>query len=180
MVFTLETGDGLADANSYIDVQTFKDISDLLGYDYADLYDPTIEARLVRATTVLDASYRSQFPGERQTTTQALEWPRSDAVYLDGAEISENTIPKEIQIATVELTNVISSGSNIQPTISSSGEMIYNRQRVEGAVEQEQRFDNHYGNSRDIYTAVDDALSRITGGVSGYFDLKIQRVGGDG
>ena len=180
MVFTPEDGTGVVNANSYIDQTTFEEICDLLEYDYSELTSETIEARLVRAAMVLDSEYRSLFPGTRQTETQGLEWPRSNAVYIDGVDIAEDTIPREIKLAVTELAHIIGAGSNVQPTISSSGELIYNRQRVEGAVEQEQRFGNYYGNSRDIYTAVNDALSRITGGMSGYYDLRIQRVGGNG
>lgn len=178
MTFTPETGAGVVDANSYIDVATYKSISDLLEYDYSEYTDPTIEARLVRATLVLDSQYRRMFPGERKTETQGLEWPRSNAEYIDGVDIADDVIPREIQLATVEMVQILNAGSNIQPTISSSGELIYNRRRVEGAVEQEQRYSIQSGNRRDIYTSVMDAMSRITGGMAGYYNLEIKRVGG--
>jgi hypothetical protein len=178
MVFIPETGVGVTDANSYIDVAGYKDICNLFEYEYVSTSDVTLKARLVRAAIILDSSYRTMFPGERATTTQGLEWPRTGAAYVDGTAIDEDVVPKEIKIAAVELVQIIGAGTDTQPTIGSSGELIYERNRVEGAVEQERRYDSRGGSRRDIYTSVVDALSRITGGMAGYYDLKIQRVGG--
>lgn len=180
MTFTPETGAGVEGANSYLDVNSYKGICDLLEYSYLDYTDATIEARLVRASLILDSQYRSMFPGERKTETQGLEWPRLNAVYVDGASIAEDTVPTEVKMATVEMVQAISSGQVVQPAISSSGELIYERNRVEGAVEQEKRYDTQGGSRRDVYTSVVDALSRITGGMAGYYALKIKRVGGWG
>ena len=180
MLFVPETGVGLPDATSYIDQTTFESISDLLGYNYAELTAETIEQRLVRATLFIDAEYRRRFPGTRRLTTQALEWPREKAEYVDGAEIAIDAVPKEVQIATVELVYLLEQGIALQPVLSASGELTYNRQRVEGAVEQEQRFSSNNANRRDISTLVEDALSRITGGMGSYYELRIQRVGGNG
>jgi len=175
--FAHEDGTGLATANSYVDLDTFKDFADTFGYDYSSLTDTQIETLLIRATMVLDAKYRSDFPGERQVVGQALEWPRSNAVYVDGEEIAESIVPKEVQIALTEMFYVIQSGQTVQPIISSTGSLELERVRIEGAVEEEKRYSSS-GAVRDIYTTVTDALSRITGGMEGYYDLKIIRVGG--
>lgn len=178
MIFTPETGAGVAGANSYLSLLRYQEICDLLEYSYADIADSTIEARLIRSATIMDSSYRHMFPGERMTATQGLEWPRANATYVDGADIADDVVPVEIEMATVELVQVLNSGATVQPTLSSSGEVVYERNRVEGAVERELRYDTQGGNRRDVYTSVVDALSRITGGMHGYYALEIQRVGG--
>lgn len=176
-VFVPETGDGLENANSYLSLEDFKDISDLFDYDYSDFTDSQIEARLIRSTMILDSEYRMDFPGKRETDEQALEWPRHGAVYVDGADIDTGVVPKEVQYATVEMFYSLATGT-AQPVLSSNGAVAMERDRVEGAVERERRYRSDYNYRRDIYTTVTDALSRITGGLSSYSKLKIIRVGG--
>jgi hypothetical protein len=176
--FVVETGEGLSDANSYISVEEFKELSDLFGYDYSDIADNRIQSFLIRATIILDSEYRSDFPGNRKVSGQALEWPRDEAVYIDGESIDDDIVPKEIKYAMVELLYILNAGGNVQPTISTSGTLSHERKRVEGAVEIEQRYRSDYNYRRDVYTVVTDALSRITGGLSAYSNLRIIRVGG--
>lgn len=176
--FLAETGAGLSGANSYITVVTYKDIADTFEYDYSSLSDSEIEKKLIRASAMIDSQYRSAFTGTRQETGQGLEWPRSGATYIDEETIAESTVPVEIQNATVEMVQVLVGTTTAQPVLESQGILTSERVRIEGAVEEEKKYNSSTGSHRNIYTTVTDALSRITGGLAAHYQLSIIRVGG--
>lgn len=84
MTLTVETGVGLANADSYVSA------ADALSYATANGLAwptdvPAQEAAVRRATMWIDATYRSRFPGYRRNRRlQALEWPRVQAFALEG------------------------------------------------------------------------------------------------
>jgi hypothetical protein len=110
-----ETGDGLADANSYAAV------ADGSAYHDGHLYPipwtaadaATQAAALVMATRLIDTLFR--FQGFKRLSTQALQWPRrwvrdpdnnSGAVFFGlpgGPYFDETKIPKLVVDATCEL-----------------------------------------------------------------------------
>ncbi len=175
--FIPETGEGIQGANSYLTLEEFYDYSDLYGYDYSNIDLQEIEQKLIRSSSFLDAEFRFRYPGDRPKG-QGLEWPREDAEYIDGEEIPEDVVPSEVKAATVEMFYVVNQGVNIQPNISTEG--IVSMERVKAdVIEEEKRYTNGGVRlSRTTYTAVEDALSRITGGLASLYDLKIIRVGG--
>jgi hypothetical protein len=178
VAFLAETGEGLAGANSYITVATLETIGDLFDYDFSDYTDAQLEKKLMRATMVLDAQYRTSYPGERQNEGQGLEWPRSGATYIDGEEIDEDIVPVEIQNATVEMVQILIGTTTVQPVIESQGVLSAERVRIEGAVEEEKKYIIPSGSYRNVYTTVTDALSRITGGTAAHYQLHVIRDGG--
>lgn len=177
IAFIPEDGTGLPDANSYLSVTDYKEIADLFGYDYSTLTDDVIERYLIRSTIVMDAEYRNMFPGERAVTGQALEWPREDAKYVDGEEISKTVVPKEIRYALTEMMEIIKAGTSLQPVISPTGVLKEERVKVD-VIEESKKYNTDGLRSTDTYRTVEDALSRITGGVAGYAILRLQVVGG--
>lgn len=93
---------GFSTANSYVSVE------------YADAFFaasvnsvswPTVElqkqAALQEATRVLDEQF--DWIGQIATTTQALAWPRSDAVDQEDRPIAIDVIPKRVADATCSL-----------------------------------------------------------------------------
>jgi len=98
----VETGSGLANANSYVTL------------DDADLYhemrlhvatwtaasDDTKEAALMWATRLLDNLI--DWSGYKTSETQALRWPRSFTYDLDGYLIESSIIPDFLKSATAE------------------------------------------------------------------------------
>ena len=99
-----ETGEGLADANSYASV----DDGDAYhaGHLYATAWtSATTEkktAALVMATRLIDAEY--QFGGGRAVATQSLQWPRRQCRIPDEIEaLPANAVPKAVIKATCEL-----------------------------------------------------------------------------
>lgn len=103
-----EDGTGLATANSYVS------LADATLYFEAHLYAATWTAAdsatkniaLAQATRLLDAHAR--FVGQKKTSTQALQWPRTE-VCLDGFEVSSSTVPQPIKDATAELAMLLLS-----------------------------------------------------------------------
>lgn len=103
MTLTVETGVGLADAESYASVAEFKAYAAKVGYDYTTptYTDTQIEQALRRATVWLDAKYRDQFQGTWTVSTQALEWPRSGVLYRNTA-IEAYSVPTLLKNALCE------------------------------------------------------------------------------
>lgn len=79
MAFVVETGAGIANANSYTSEEMLEEYADDRGITPAA--SDNVEAALIRATTYID-SYRARFPGYRRFgRAQGLEWPRIGAYY---------------------------------------------------------------------------------------------------
>jgi hypothetical protein len=94
---------GASNANSYTTVD-FADLyltGERLGGDAWQSVSPSQkEAALISATRELE---RESWKGERATTTQALDFPRS-GIYNDNAvEYSDSTVPDDVQRACAEL-----------------------------------------------------------------------------
>lgn len=102
MALIVETGDGLADAESYISVTYFKSYCDAMGYSYAGKTDTEIEQALRRATMWIDAAYGSRFEGGRIELDQALVLPQSGLYDQRGYAIAADVVPVQVQKATAE------------------------------------------------------------------------------
>jgi len=106
MAFTLTKEDGTAkaDANSYASVADGDAYHD--GHLYATAWTNASTANkekaLVFATRLIDAEWR--FRGAKLSTTQALQWPRSDCPDpdIDGESVAEDTIPRPVVAAACE------------------------------------------------------------------------------
>ena len=177
--FIIENGEGFTNANSYISLDDLKDYWDTFGYIYSNYTDKALMQNIVKATRVIDSRYRNVFPGTRVTSSQGLEWPRENAYYVDDTEIAPDVVPVEISSATAEMVYAAISGTaTIQPVNSSEGPVIRTRDKVD-VIETEREFTSSASRyATDVITAVDDALSRITGGISAAYNIKIIRVGG--
>lgn len=79
-------------------------------------------AALVRGSSWVDG-FRSRFPGRKaEGRAQDLEWPRIDAVDVDGEDIADDEIPTEIEYATYEaaLRELVEPGS-MSPDLERGG-----------------------------------------------------------
>jgi len=176
IVFTPETGEGIVDSNSYLSIVDFKAVSDNLGKEYFDYTDDEIKLGLIRASTFLDSYFISRYPGVRNEG-QGLEWPRTNALYLNGEEILDTVVPKEVKIALAEAFYILKSGADIQPTIAGNGILKEERVKVD-VVEEHKKYNSSSTPKRTTYTVLEDAMARLTGGLSSFANLKIMRVGG--
>lgn len=147
------------------------------GYDYSSLSDNDIIRYLNRSTSYIDNTYRTMFPGYRDSETQSLEWPRFGATYIDGHSISEDVVPTEVKRAVSELAYLLHQGEDPEAIIQKQGKIISESVKVD-VISESKRYEDGSSFYNDIYQSVDNLLSRIIGSGSA-FALKIIRVGGE-
>lgn len=96
MALTIETGAGVAGANSYISVVNAQTWVTARGIAVT-----VTEALLLKAMDYLE-SLRAEYQGVKTDSTQALQWPRA-GVYIDGVLFDEDAIPQELISAQCQL-----------------------------------------------------------------------------
>jgi hypothetical protein len=118
MALVVETGAGLATAESYIseaDADTYHEKRGNTAWD--SVTDK--EANLRKATDYMLQNYRESWKGVRMTGTQALDWPRGFVYitpFLHGALgnypylVADNIVPVEVKNACAELALKASTG----------------------------------------------------------------------
>lgn len=176
--FVVEDNTGLSNATSYVSVSEMEQYWFNLGYTFDGLTDNDKKRLLNKSTINIDNSYRMGFPGYRATDTQSLEWGRVGAFYLDGYDIPDGVVPIEVKNAVNEMAYLINQGNDPNAIISKSGKIIAESSKVD-VISESVKYEEGTTLYQDIYTSVDNALSRITGGVNDYFTLTVLRAGGD-
>ena len=116
---------GASNANSYLTVAAADDLANLyLGtLNWASATTDNKGRALIMATRYLD---ELRFIGAKATTTQALLWPRSEAVCGDWS-FTSSEIPQPVKQATFDLAEFLLGSGNsdaLLGTGSSSGELI--------------------------------------------------------
>lgn len=110
MTVTVDATVGGANANSFITVATANDYANnalsVTAWTGATTDDKS--RALIMATTDLQPL---AWVGTRATDTQALAWPRTDAV-INGRPIADDVIPREVQQATFDLALSILEGTS--------------------------------------------------------------------
>lgn len=101
MSLVVEDGTGKTDAQSYVSLADANAYHTTRGNTAWTGTDAEKEAALIRATEFLDGRLFCRWPGLKYSTTQALEWPRIDALDSDGEDISES-VPAGLVKATCE------------------------------------------------------------------------------
>jgi len=112
MRLIVETGEGLPEANSYID------ITDIENYLPSSVYNnfKTLTAdeqvdRMIIASFFIDYSFN--WLGKIKTIEQGLSFPRTDIIF-QGHELPNNIIPKQVKKASAMAVNLIMvSGINV-------------------------------------------------------------------
>ncbi len=103
----------VADADEYFNTRLNSDA--WLNADTA-----TKEAALIQATRTIDVLY--DWSGEKTSSDQPLDWPRSGVYDCDGNELDENTIPEAVENATCEEAIYLISGDPLTtPSLISQG-----------------------------------------------------------
>ena len=119
MAFTVETGAGVAGANSYVDTVDADTYLGDRGYTaWAGYTTAQKQARLINATQYVDKKYYWQ--GLKTAATNPLNWPRAGAYDVDGNEIGDATIPQALKdavcLAALEdaLVTTLARGGGVQ------------------------------------------------------------------
>ena len=114
---------GSATANSYLTIAAADTIAETmlgtLAWSSATTDQKT--RALITATRGLDTL---TWIGSRASTTQALDWPRSD-VECDGVEYANNIIPEQVQYSTFDLANaLLTTPTLLQSSTGSAAEIV--------------------------------------------------------
>lgn len=159
MALVIEDGTGKSNSESYVSVADTQAYAELRGLEF-DASDEDAEAALRRATTWIDARYRSGFSGYRvNRRNQSLEWPRHDAYDAADNYVTYNTVPREIVQATEEaaIRELVEPGS-LSPDLV-TGETM-KRVKV-GPIEIDYASSSDAYDNRPISTVIDDILSSL-------------------
>lgn len=103
MALVVETGAALANAESFISVADADTRRSNLGGDATWTAASDKEAALRKATEYIEQVYRDRWRGYRQTTTQALSWPRNSVVVDGNTQIATDVVPAEVRNACADL-----------------------------------------------------------------------------
>jgi hypothetical protein len=99
MALTVETGNGVVGADSYVTLASFKTHCDNWGYDYSSTPDAMLEQKLRLAADFIDTNFR--FKGVRLTVAQEREFPRSGCTDWSGYDVTG--VPSKVAKAQIEL-----------------------------------------------------------------------------
>lgn len=170
MSLIVETGAGLADAESYISVADtdayWADVGDSL---WATLNETEKEQALRRAVRFMKAIYRTKWAGRRVLQTQALDWPRYN-VLVEDLPVPSNTVPQEVRDACAELAIRAAAGPLLDDADTSSTQI--KKDKV-GALETEY-FQPHVEPAERFLT-IGAMLQPYFGGAGGSNSIKLVR-----
>lgn len=174
MALIVETGENIANANSYVSRQEFIDYAASRGVTIAD--NETADVNLVKAADYLQTKH---YKGAKANIGQSLAWPRIYVVdwrevwaygtaaayngggYAQGSYYPSDVIPDELKRAQIEVAMAISSGVDMMPTQSNR---LVKREKV-GPLETE--YESGYGASLSPQVSMANALLEMllnTGG----------------
>ena len=157
MAFVVEDGTGKSDANSYISV------ADADAY-WADRGTPAEwtaassgdkEEALVKATDYIDAHYR-WIVGTIGSTTQALAWPRNNALDRFGRYYDTDEVPGVVEASACELAQKVLEGDTLITDI----EDRVTREKI-GPIETE--YSGGGSTGQTSYSYVDQLLAGLVG-----------------
>lgn len=106
MALIVEDGSEVTGANSYVSVDNFIAWADARGVTYPAL--PELQQKILRAMDYIESL---SFVGQKNTDTQALQWPRA-YVTIDGYSVESDEIPPELKLAVYEATKIEIDGDS--------------------------------------------------------------------
>lgn len=148
MAFLIEDGSGVAGANSFVTVATYKAYCADRGMDVSCQADDEIETFLIRATDYIERTFGRLYLGTRSTTTQTLGHPRTGIV-IDGVEVPSDELASVLVYATCEYAFRASKYRQLTPDqqtpfdremtsgeiVSGSGAIVAKKEKV-GPIEE--------------------------------------------
>jgi hypothetical protein len=123
MALTIETGSGAADTEAYADADAYIAWHTAHWGTAPTAAEAAIEAAIRRGVAFLDGL---RWVGSRANgRSQALAWPRQDAVDGEGNEIAEAEIPAEVIDAQHALTRAeLASPGTLSPDVTLGGQKV--------------------------------------------------------
>jgi hypothetical protein len=170
MPIIIETGDGLADAESYASVAAADARCASLGMTgWAALTEADKEIALRRATLFM-ATYRTRWAGRRVNQHQALDWPRYNVV-VDGFIVPSTIVPAEVVNACIDLAVRAGRGEDLLPDLDTGSNAI--KKDKTGPLETE--YFQNTTDARERFVAVDALLVPYFGSAGGGNSIKVTR-----
>ena len=112
MALIVETGDQIANANSYVSLAEARSIAQSYGFSLSG-NDVDDEGFLGQALLYIDG-FRNRFKGQKASAEQSLQWPRVGAT-LDGYEFADDKIPVMLKQAQSVIAAKVAEGIELFP-----------------------------------------------------------------
>lgn len=171
MPIIIETGEGLADAESYASVAAADARCAGLGLTaWAALAEADKEIALRRATLFM-ATYRTRWAGCRVHQRQALDWPRYN-VAVDGFIVLSTIVPAEVVNSCIDLAVRAGRGEDLLPDLDTGSNAI--KKDKTGPLETE--YFQNTTDARERFVAVDALLAPYFGSAGGGNSIKVVRA----
>jgi hypothetical protein len=170
-MMALDTTIGGTSADSYITRVEYVDYWAALGVYLSDGTEADQEANLRRAAQMIDRKFR--FAGIQQYQHQALAWPRTTDILVDGWPVDPDTIPQDIRDAQAEVAYQIQLGFDPFPRLTAGA--IKRESVAAGSVSKSVEY---VGGGREIdrVVAIEGLLRPyIIGGGAGGSQVKLAR-----
>lgn len=158
----IENGNGIVNANSYVDLDFALEYCTMKGYsDWANLSEDEQKIYLIRGTEFVDNYYT--WKGFRRYKNQALSFPREDLFDLDRYKVDD--IPTALKKACIEAA-WLNTESGVDTLFSTSDENgNVKRQKVDSLeVEYFSQSESSSSSSVD-YTSIYDILNKLLKGL---------------
>lgn len=111
----VEDGTQITDANSYVSLANARLYAANRGVALPSV-DDELAAMLIKASDYLEAQ-ADLYQGYRVSENQSLQFPRTE-VYIYGALVPSDVIPKSLISAQVQLAMAINAGLDLQPNVT--------------------------------------------------------------
>lgn len=128
MSLVVEDGSGKPNADSYVTLKSCDGYHANMGNSAWVVDDEDAdniaarETAIRKATAFIDRKYNGRFRGRRQGASQALMWPRWDAIDEDGFVIED--VPDAVKYATCEAALRAFQGTDLMPDMERGGAVI--------------------------------------------------------
>ena len=155
MALVVESGMGLADADSFISLEGARAFAAKYGITLPT-NDEAAEVALRQGCQYVELQQKC-FSGSRLTTTQALSWPRTGATNAYGVEYADGDMPAQLGYAQVYAAAEYAAGTDVRAT--DDGKAIASEE-VTGAVAVSY-FNNGKTGGEVVITRAMDALSPL-------------------
>ncbi len=159
----IEDGSGVKYANSYVSYEAARAYAKARGKESLFLDREKAEAALVDGGDYLNVI---EFSGLPVFTDQDMNWPRS-GVYINGVKLADDSIPKDIRSAQIEVAIAVASGLDVFG--ETSGRFVV-REKV-GPIEKE--YSDKIGFGEVDLSYVDALLSKY---IYGGWGLRTVRI----
>lgn len=142
MPLILETGAGLSNSNSYVeiaDVDAYIVAHNLQAEPeaiaWAALSASEQEDSALSASRVTDNLERFPYSGSKAAYVNAMQWPRSGGEELYGVPIPTLTVPHQVKSATCEYALIDATGTDINPIASEFNDTVKKEEMEELKLE---------------------------------------------